>query len=350
MEKSIIQGLAQVAEIKRDGSLVFTHTDVLGSPILLTNAQGQVVGQYDYDPFGNLIGSDSTESTKYLFTGQEYDNESDLYYYNARYYNPVIGRFISRDPVLGRDGDSLSRNGYIYVKNNPLKYVDPSGEEEETMLQGFGAGNAALNKVKFTAPGTDYVWSTNPPPSYKAKSTSIIQLYKEANPNSVLRLDHGYNVKTGDVNYHWNQKGTFKDFGIVDHTVAGPSVEAIGGAAKALKSANKILLPVAVGLDAYSIYNADDKAREATRVAGGWGGAWAGAKVLGVTGAAVGSIVPGPGTAIGGFVGSLIGGIGGYSVGSEIATGVYDSVSEKNNTTLEVRHFEGGGYIVGGGW
>ncbi|EKD94394.1 MAG: hypothetical protein ACD_26C00068G0001, partial [uncultured bacterium] len=56
--------------------------------------------------------------------------ESELYYYNARYYNPRLGRFISRDPFLGRDGDTLSRNGYTYVKNNPLKYVDPSGEKD----------------------------------------------------------------------------------------------------------------------------------------------------------------------------------------------------------------------------
>ncbi len=57
--------------------------------------------------------------------------ESELYYYNARYYNPKLGRFISRDTALGKDGDSLSRNLYIYVKNNPLKYVDPSGEYGE---------------------------------------------------------------------------------------------------------------------------------------------------------------------------------------------------------------------------
>lgn len=57
--------------------------------------------------------------------------KSKLYCSNARYYNSSLGRFISRDPVSGRNGNSLSRNGYIYVKNNPLKYVDPSGEEEE---------------------------------------------------------------------------------------------------------------------------------------------------------------------------------------------------------------------------
>ena len=81
--------------------------------------------------FGQLIGQDGKSTTNYLYTNQEYDQESELYYYNARYYNPRLGKFISRYPFLVRDGDTLSRNGYTYVKNNPLKYVDPSGGVEE---------------------------------------------------------------------------------------------------------------------------------------------------------------------------------------------------------------------------
>jgi len=78
------------------------------------------------------------DGTSYLYTGQEFDPESQYYYYNARYYDPAIGRFLSRDPFSGRDGDVLSRNGYIYVKNNPLKYVDPSGEiERDASGSGF---------------------------------------------------------------------------------------------------------------------------------------------------------------------------------------------------------------------
>jgi len=73
------------------------------------------------------FGTNSSE-TNYTYTNQEFDPESGLFYYNARYYNPRLGRFISRDTVLGGDGDALSRNLYIYVKNNPLKYVDPTGK------------------------------------------------------------------------------------------------------------------------------------------------------------------------------------------------------------------------------
>ncbi|MFH1947127.1 MAG: RHS repeat-associated core domain-containing protein [Candidatus Magasanikbacteria bacterium] len=86
-----------------------------------------------YDAFGSIVGKTGLAESNYLFTNQEFDNESELYYYNARYYNPTTGRFISRDPFLGRDGDVLSRNSYIYVQNNPLKYVDPTGEKEESV-------------------------------------------------------------------------------------------------------------------------------------------------------------------------------------------------------------------------
>ena len=83
--------------------------------------------EYDYDVFGALLGMKGSLGTRYLFTGQEFDAESSLYYYNARYYNPRLGRFISRDTYLGEDGDILSRNRYVYVKNNPLKFMDPTG-------------------------------------------------------------------------------------------------------------------------------------------------------------------------------------------------------------------------------
>ncbi len=129
--KTIVRGIDQIGEIDASGAITFVHQDVLGSTVLLTNQAGEVVKEYDYDPFGQILGTSGLEETKYLFTGQEYDAESELYYYNARYYNPKLGRFISRDPMLGRDGDSLSRNGFIYVKNNPLKYTDPTGEEEK---------------------------------------------------------------------------------------------------------------------------------------------------------------------------------------------------------------------------
>lgn len=148
--KSMVYGLSPIAEIDTNNIITYTHQDTLGSTVLTTDQSGNVVTKYEYDPFGQLIGQDGISNTNYLYTGQEYDQESDLYYYNARYYNPRLGRFISRDPYLGRDGDSLSRNGYTYVKNNPLKYVDPTGQIDlDTMWEGtkqtfWGAVDATI--------------------------------------------------------------------------------------------------------------------------------------------------------------------------------------------------------------
>jgi len=129
--KTIVIGLGQIAEIDAPGTITYVHQDSLGSTVMLSDDTGAVTGQYEYDVFGSVLGYTGSAESNYLFTNQEYDSESELYYYNARYYNPSIGRFLSRDTVIGKDGDVLSRNRYIYVSNNPLKFVDPSGEDKE---------------------------------------------------------------------------------------------------------------------------------------------------------------------------------------------------------------------------
>ncbi|MBI5225012.1 RHS repeat-associated core domain-containing protein [Candidatus Micrarchaeota archaeon] len=65
----------------------------------------------------------------YKYTGKEFDDESGLYYYGARYYDPDLGRFVSADALQGNLGDPLSLNRYVYVKNNPLRYIDLTGNE-----------------------------------------------------------------------------------------------------------------------------------------------------------------------------------------------------------------------------
>ncbi|MFH0857460.1 MAG: CARDB domain-containing protein [Candidatus Magasanikbacteria bacterium] len=134
--KTNIYGIDQIAEINNTNQEVtYIHTDILGSTILLTNTNSEIIGEYEYEPFGNTIGYQGTKETNSLFTNQEKDQESELYYYNARYYNPNLGRFIERDSYLGQDGQTLSKNRYIYVQNNPLKFVDPTGEIEDNTLK-----------------------------------------------------------------------------------------------------------------------------------------------------------------------------------------------------------------------
>lgn len=127
---------------------------------LLTNDQGEVIAEYEYDAFGSIVGKSGSAESNYLFTNQEFDNESELYYYNAKYYNPTLGRFISRDPMLGRKGDVLSKNSYIYVKNNPLKYVDPTGEIEEGLWNSFVQNDYVQGMAGYGVGLGEGLWST----------------------------------------------------------------------------------------------------------------------------------------------------------------------------------------------
>jgi RHS repeat-associated protein len=74
------------------------------------------------DPF--LYSSDN----RYTYTGQEQDEFGGLIYYNARWYDAEVGRFISEDPAAANPNDPLTINRYIYCRNNPLIYTDPTGE------------------------------------------------------------------------------------------------------------------------------------------------------------------------------------------------------------------------------
>src|SRR5262249_26244294 len=124
-----------------------------------------------------------------------------------------------------------------------------------------------------------------------------------------LRLDYGYNPQTGNVDYHWNQRGTHGNFGIPDHAPAGRKngSGALSGC-QIFPVCRRALLVVGAAIDIYSIVVARRRMRQIVRVAAGWAGAWAGAEGLGALGAAGGTMVePGLGTAIGGLAFGIVG-------------------------------------------
>lgn len=113
--------------------------DALGSIIDITDSDGSIVQHYAYSSFGQLIkisnssGDDITVTpivkTSYGFTNREHDEESGMMYYRARYYMPEIGRFVSEDEHPGSlTTPKTHLSKYIYVANNPIKFVDPSGK------------------------------------------------------------------------------------------------------------------------------------------------------------------------------------------------------------------------------
>lgn len=113
---------------KVDGLTDYYHTDHLGSTRLITNESGNTVTDVSYMPFGEDVITGDNDS--YLFTGKQKD-ASGLYYYGARYYDPEIGRFLTRDTLYGEIKAPQTLNRYVYCLNNPLKYIDPTGNESD---------------------------------------------------------------------------------------------------------------------------------------------------------------------------------------------------------------------------
>ncbi|NLY75935.1 MAG: hypothetical protein GX075_11645 [Firmicutes bacterium] len=98
-------------------------TDHLGSVRAVTDKDGKKVWSADYLAFGKQYTKDGDFEELHSFTGKEYDPDTGLHYYNARWYDADLGRFISEDPV----GDPNNPNLYSYGANNPLRFRDPSG-------------------------------------------------------------------------------------------------------------------------------------------------------------------------------------------------------------------------------
>jgi RHS repeat-associated protein len=113
-----------IAQVNND--VRYFLADQQGSTRLLTDSAGQITSEYDYSAFGELTDSPSVE-TKYLYTGQQFDQGTGMYSLRARYYTPGAGRFVSRDVWPVDYGDPWELNRYGYVGNNPGNYSDPSG-------------------------------------------------------------------------------------------------------------------------------------------------------------------------------------------------------------------------------
>jgi RHS repeat-associated protein len=98
-----------------------------GDVVQMVDKNGNVVNNYQYDEWGNILTSNETVSNPFKYAGEVYDDETGLYYLRARYYDPSIGRFINEDSVEGQVDNPLTMNLHTYCYNNPILHVDPSG-------------------------------------------------------------------------------------------------------------------------------------------------------------------------------------------------------------------------------
>ena len=144
-------GIRRVAAANQEpdsyGELAYYyHSDHLGSTSYITNSDGEVSQHVEYIPFGEVfieeLSSSAKLNTPYLFNGKELDEETGLYYYGARYYDPRTSLWLSTDPMELKYPNIST---YAYCANNPVKLVDLLGyeptEEEAARMADYVYGN-----------------------------------------------------------------------------------------------------------------------------------------------------------------------------------------------------------------
>ncbi len=111
----------------------FYHNDHLGSTNVITDATGQARSLTEYEPFGKISRFEKygtkINNTWAFFNSKLFDEESGLYYYGARYYDPKLGRFITPDTIVQAPSNPQTLNRYTYCNNNPVNLIDPTGHK-----------------------------------------------------------------------------------------------------------------------------------------------------------------------------------------------------------------------------
>lgn len=157
------------------------HGDVTS----LLDMSGNVAVSYDYDAFGNIKGQTGTADNPIRYAGYQYDEESGLYYLNARYYDSVTARFLTEDTYTGQKNDPLSLNLYTYCVNNPIMYTDPSGHRvavqdySDVVIIVKSKTNSSSNKTIVPTPAAKSNTETGKKVSSKDKKSKDKKISKD---------------------------------------------------------------------------------------------------------------------------------------------------------------------------
>jgi len=108
-------------------TLYYVLKDQLGSASVVTNTSGTIIGEDRFYSFGETRFTTGTMLTDKLFTGQREMADLGIYDYGARFYSPKLGRFLSADSIMPGFDNPQNLNRFSYVRNNPLRYIDPTG-------------------------------------------------------------------------------------------------------------------------------------------------------------------------------------------------------------------------------
>ena len=125
------------------GTTSYYEQDGIGSVSSLSNSAGALANTYTYDSYGKLSASTGTTANPFQYTGREFDSETGIYEYRARYYDQGVGRFLGEDPMRF----AIAPNFYPYVQNDPVGHIDPSG-----------LCPCGYHSVQLYLSGSDYHW------------------------------------------------------------------------------------------------------------------------------------------------------------------------------------------------
>ena len=158
-----------------NGKTQFYLYDSLGRNVCaLIDSSGEMLSNYEYDSFGNVTQENRGIKNVYKYCSEQFDEETGLIYLRNRYYDPEIGRFISKDKNFGDLYSPQTLNPYVYVENNPVNFVDPLGfaalspeEKEQVILHvnaraGWFGGQGAAGHVFMEFPERDHFFGNYP--------------------------------------------------------------------------------------------------------------------------------------------------------------------------------------------
>lgn len=139
---------AQRVAMRKNGTLYYLLSDHLGSTSITTDTSGNKLSELRYKAWGETRYSSGTTFTNYRYTGQREEPSFGLYFYNARWYDPLIGRFAQADTIVPEQSQGVQAwDRYAYVNNSPVKYIDPNGHKMIDIDQGGGGYYCNPNKL-----------------------------------------------------------------------------------------------------------------------------------------------------------------------------------------------------------
>jgi RHS repeat-associated protein len=157
----------------------FYHTDHLGSTVLVTDEIGEQVWSAEYTPFGKQVSKEGELDGAAKFTGKDLDEDTGLYYFNARWYDQETGRFISEDP----GNDPNNPNLYVYVGNNPLTSTDPTGMWK---VRDYGVNVSDEDNVE--APTLYYTVKSDPVRYYKDLTDTLKEIHLNIRSHDIYKV------------------------------------------------------------------------------------------------------------------------------------------------------------------